>query len=74
MYPAKDMLRNVYIHKHNYFEKLKSVYADLRKLALFASWYRQKAKFNLSRVIRIPAFCICENKGADQPCSNGAAA
>ena len=25
----------------------------------------------MSRVIRKPTFCICENKGADQLCSNG---
>ena len=27
-------------------------------------------EFNMSRVVRKPAFCICENKGADQLCGN----
>ena len=27
---------------------------------------------HMSRVMRKPAFCICENKGADQPSSNRA--
>ena len=26
--------------------------------------------FKMSRVIRKPDFCLCENKGADQLCSN----
>ena len=30
-------------------------------------------RYYKSRVMRKPAFCICENKGADQLCSNSAA-
>ena len=30
-------------------------------------------KYNLSPVVRKPAFCLCENKGADQLHSNCAA-
>ena len=31
---------------------------------------REKIKYKMSHVVRKPAFCVCENKAADQLCGN----
>ena len=43
------------------------------KIRVNLSLIQQFSVFKLSRVIRNPAFCICENKGADQLRGNRAA-
>ena len=52
---------------HTYKKYLKSTFSEP---ILLGAYYKSSVNFYLSRCIRKPTICICENKGADQLCGN----
>ena len=62
---------------YSHLEKLQKVVEGMQHVFYLSGkcfqYFAMKALFELSHVMRKPAFCICENKGADQLCNNCAA-